>query len=142
MLDGTPGRQVTRMFSGIEDFERAIGYESPITQIIGQLETQIEDDCIKVVQQCGFDVNKEELTRALIYDRNQYNKGFKDGYAKALEDFAEKLSNVCCEESFEVRFGTGHFDAGIKADVLTLDGVTEIIWDVAEQLKEGGADNG
>lgn len=63
-----------------------------------------------------------------------------EGYTQGIEDFAEKLSEVCHEESFEVHLSPGHFTAGIKAEVLTLDGVAEIIWDVAEQLKEGAVD--
>lgn len=116
------------------------GYESPITQIMGEMQMQMENDCMKVVQQCGFDVNKEELARALIYDRDQYNKGYDDGYTKAIEDFAQRISEVCEEQSFRVNLGSGHFNAGIKTDILTFDGVAEIICDVAEQLKEGGVD--
>ena len=47
---------------------------------------QFEDDCIKAVQSYGFMVNKEELVKALIYDRKQYEKGYADGYAKAIEE--------------------------------------------------------
>lgn len=38
---------------------------------------------MKAVQSVGFDINKEELTKALKYDRNQYEKG----YADAIQDF-------------------------------------------------------
>lgn len=50
--------------------------------------------------------------------------------AMAYERFAEKLCDVFSEEYGEVTVN------GIKFDVLTLDGATEITWDVAEQLKE------
>jgi hypothetical protein len=112
------------MFSGIEDFERAIGYESPITQIIGQLETQMEDDCIKVVQQCGFDVNKEELARALVYDREQYDKGYADGYTKSIDDFAGILKERWIETD----------DLSISSEFF------EFVDDVTEQLKAGTVD--
>lgn len=64
-------------------------YESPITQILGEIQVTYENECLKAVQSYGFDVNKEELTKALQYDRGQYDKGFKDGYEKAIADFVE-----------------------------------------------------
>lgn len=61
-------------------------YKSPIEVIQTEIKTQFEDDCIKLIQSYGFNVNKEELFKALIYDRKQYENGYSDGYAKALED--------------------------------------------------------
>ena len=58
-------------------------YESPINQILGELQTTYENNCIKAVQSYGFDVNKEELLKALQYDRNQYEKGYSD----AIQEF-------------------------------------------------------
>ena len=65
-------------------------YESPIETIQTEIKTQFEDDCIKLIQSYGFNVNKEELFKALIYDRKQYQKGYSDGYAKALEDIQNR----------------------------------------------------
>ena len=65
-------------------------YESPINQILGEMQTTYENECIKYVQSVGFDVNKEELTKALMYDRNQYEKGYND----AVEEFREYLKKV------------------------------------------------
>ena len=61
-------------------------YESPINIIISKLCTKLESDCIKSVQSYGFDVDKEELAKALNYDRNQYEKGYKDGYNEGIDD--------------------------------------------------------
>lgn len=60
------------------DWEEELMYESPIRMIQTQMETQMEKDCVSVVQKYGFDVDAEELKKALAYDRNQYEKGFKD----------------------------------------------------------------
>jgi hypothetical protein len=54
-------------------------YESPIDIIYGEMETQIENDVLKAVQRVGVNVNKEELLKALQYDREQYSKGYNDG---------------------------------------------------------------
>ena len=65
-------------------------YESPITMIIDDMAEKLikdqENYIVKCVQNVGVSVDKEELKRALAYDRRQYDKGFVDGYAKAKED--------------------------------------------------------
>ena len=53
-------------------------YESPIDIIYGEIETQFENDVLKAVQRVGVNVNKEELLKALQYDREQYSKGYAD----------------------------------------------------------------
>ena len=54
------------------------GYDSPITLIASQMETKIENDVMSTIQRYGIDINKEELIKALQYDRQQYDKGFQD----------------------------------------------------------------
>ena len=54
-------------------------YESPIKQIVSEMNMEYENGVLKAVQQYGFHVNKEELTKALLYDRGQYEKGYADG---------------------------------------------------------------
>ena len=61
-------------------------YKSPIETIKTEIQKQFEDDCIKAIQSYGFIVDKEELVKALNYDREQYEKGYSDGYTNALED--------------------------------------------------------
>ena len=63
-------------------------YKSPIETFQTEIKTQFENDCLKAVQSCGFIVNKEELIKALNYDRKQYDKGYSDGYNKAIDDFS------------------------------------------------------
>jgi len=57
-------------------------YESPIEIIQSQIRTQLEDDVLKAVQRYGINVNKEELIKALRYDRQQYKKGYEDAKAE------------------------------------------------------------
>ena len=59
-------------------------YESPITQIIADISSQVREAqdgrlIYEVQQAIGYDINKEELIKALRYDRNQYQKGYEDG---------------------------------------------------------------
>lgn len=54
-------------------------WESPISEIHEQLRIKYDDGVMMAVQEVGFNVDKEELQKALIYDRNQYEKGYADG---------------------------------------------------------------
>lgn len=54
-------------------------YESPIDIIYGEMQTQIKNDVLKAVQRVSVNVNKEELLKALQYDREQYLNGYEDG---------------------------------------------------------------
>ena len=56
-------------------------YESPIKIIAGKIQTQIDDEIYRAVQNVGINVDREELLKALEYDRGQYKKGFDDGTA-------------------------------------------------------------
>lgn len=61
-------------------------YESPVKIIYGQMQTQFEDDILKGVQSYRIEVNKEELIKALRYDRGQFDKGYAVGYADGYGD--------------------------------------------------------
>ena len=59
-------------------------YESPITLNIADISSQIREAqaghlMYEVQQAIGYDIDKEELIKALNYDREQYQKGYKDG---------------------------------------------------------------
>lgn len=66
-------------------------YKSPIEIIIGEMEMQKEGDILRVVQEIGVNIDKDELINALQYDREQYDKGYSDGYKDAVKEFAESL---------------------------------------------------
>ena len=55
-----------------------MSYKSPIELIMGQLQTSFENQIVSAVQQVGINVDKEELIKALQYDRYQYQKGYTD----------------------------------------------------------------
>ena len=59
-------------------------YKSPIDIIYGQMQTQMEGDILRAVQSYGINVDKDELIRALKYDREQYEQGYVDGRADAV----------------------------------------------------------
>lgn len=77
-------------------------YESPIELITRQVSEQVEQTHEKVVMtqlmNIGVNVNKNELIKALQYDRGQYEKGYKngykDGYSKGIEDCLAKIGEI------------------------------------------------
>jgi len=74
-------------------------YEDPIIisqrQISENIIKQTEDEIVYEIQrQVMIDIDKDELLKALQYDRDQYNQGYADGkevgynlgYQRALEE--------------------------------------------------------
>lgn len=79
-----------------DDFKRVEEmYQSPIEVICSQVRTQIveeeERQILKAVHEVGVDVDREELIKALKYDRHQYKKGFEDGKKSVWVDVNERL---------------------------------------------------
>jgi hypothetical protein len=77
-------------------------WESPITEavneIVGQIEKDKEDATMcSIKQTIGYEVDKEELIKALNYDRQQYEKGYKD----AGEDLRAEIKEL--KKQIEIR---------------------------------------
>jgi len=70
-------------------------YSSPIEVICGELQTQTEQEdekmVMKATRQVGVNVDKEELIKALQYDRNQYAEGYEDGKNDVLEKMRAEI---------------------------------------------------
>ena len=50
----------------------------PVAKFIqGKTESFIEGELLKVAQEMGLVVDREELLKALKYDRGQYEKGYR-----------------------------------------------------------------
>ena len=81
------------------------GWESPISTSIQRISRDIaeKEDAYIIEEICnvGVDVNKEELIKALNYDRQQYSKGYKngykDGYEKGIDDCLARLRKLISE---------------------------------------------
>ena len=57
-------------------------YQSPIEIIMGDIQSKIiehqEKMTMEMVRDIGIKVDKDELVKALQYDREQYSKGYSD----------------------------------------------------------------
>lgn len=72
-------------------------YKSPIEVFLADIQHQIsekqDEQIYNAIVSVGINVDKDELIRALQYDRNQYNKGYADGRRDAMDEL------VCCQDS-------------------------------------------
>ena len=68
-------------------------YESPIKLIINETTKQLGIECenavVKSMLEMDIDVNREELIKALQYDRDQYRKGYNDAITDALTEIGK-----------------------------------------------------
>lgn len=74
-------------------------YHSPITlnytdPIIESVTKSQDGYVVKAINNMGIEVDKEELVKALQYDRDQYYKGFKNGYELAEGKYIEGIKNL------------------------------------------------
>lgn len=82
-------------------------YESPVNVVYNQMRTEVDNHIFKAIVNVGVDVNKEELIKALQYDRGQYDKGYKDGYEDGQAEFARKLVNMIgAIKLYDFNYGT------------------------------------
>ncbi len=123
------------------DWEKELMYESPIKMIQTRMQSQMEADCVSVVQSYGFDVDAEELKKALAYDRDQYSKGFKDARTVPVVIHNVVFDSAGCSCPVDVH---GYLDKGRNIIFFEPNFSTEYAeqqgW-VIEEIKEpfGGA---
>lgn len=94
-------------------------WESPINvmeiqdSFVSEIKEKTEEMVFTEIKRIGIDVDKEELIKALQYDRNQYEKGYKDGYNKAIDECIRiieetpwKDADMLVESIMELKGGT------------------------------------
>ena len=79
-------------------------YESPIQMIMGDMEMQIEEHCVRAVQRAGFNVDAESLRQALENDSDRYREAYRKGFASGYE---KRNSEIVLCGNCETRVGTG-----------------------------------
>lgn len=107
------------------------GYQSPISQIYKDVEYKFKEDMenktMEAIHHFGISVDKEELIKALQYDRNQYDKGYSDGRASMIEEFEDiKADLLNLEFNFHYDWATTkHIIDIIDNHIKKLKGETE-----------------
>ena len=86
-------------------------YKAPIHLIQQQIQAKIEGEVLTAVHKIHVEVDKDELLRALQYDRDQYNKGYADGEADAMDSIVRCKD---CKHCFKSNLVWSWFDAKRK----------------------------
>lgn len=68
-----------------------MSYTSPITEYLGQMRIEHENAVLKAIQEFDISIDKDELIKALQYDRDQYRKGFIDGCRGSYDRIIERV---------------------------------------------------
>lgn len=82
-------------------------YESPIEinriidRVIRGQNEAIEKEIYESVIRVGVNVDKEELIKALTYDRKQYEKGYADGVKEFWLELKSRTIDVVVFDSLE-----------------------------------------
>ena len=73
-------------------------YKSPIQLVTDDINyamrAKIDENIYQAVLRCDVAVDKDELIKALTYDREQYDKGYSDGYVKGSTETLEKVKKA------------------------------------------------
>lgn len=94
-------------------------YESPVTVQMRMIAQQIEEQrenqiTLKISEQMGVNIDKDELTRALAYDRDQYRRGYEAGWRARSKDVPQWIpirTRPMTEEEKTIRFNKYGQDA-------------------------------
>lgn len=90
----------------------ALGYSSPINftikEVANDIRANIEDKLFyEVKEEINVDIDRDELIKALNYDRDSYNKGylkgFEEGKRMAMLTLGESLVKKYGGDSDEIR---------------------------------------
>jgi hypothetical protein len=80
--------------SPIEIIQVPVEFDNTIMRVEKQLNKGMEEQVYRAVAQCEIVVDKEELIKALQYDREQYRKGYDDGIRKFAENLKEYFPSI------------------------------------------------
>ena len=58
--------------------EMVMSYKSPIDLVMSDIHLRLENEICNAVHSVDIHVDKDELLKALQYDREQYRKGYSD----------------------------------------------------------------
>lgn len=75
--------------------EELNGYTPPASLNLSDFQDAIGDAVVQAIIKIGIRVNREELLKALKYDRGQYKAGYDAGFA---DGFIETLHTVRCRD--------------------------------------------
>lgn len=98
--------------------------EESIQKIISEENRKKEELILTQCYNVGVDVNKEELFKALAYDRQQYQKGYTDGINEVILQLeAEIESSDKYIREYEDTEKQRCFNQGLRAALKAVEGM-------------------
>jgi hypothetical protein len=100
-------------------------YNSPIEicrtveDIIQKVDEETDNQVCEAVFRCGINVDRKELSKALRYDRGQYEKGYADG----VREFAERLKQSAFDCDVSFGYGKEHYTKAVA--VIEIDNLVK-----------------
>lgn len=73
-------------------------YKPPIEIFTDELKFYYDNNIVEAVQRYDINVDKDELLKALRYDRDQYEKGYADGKRDAFDQLTRCKDCDYCHE--------------------------------------------
>lgn len=71
--------------------DQMIGYKAPIDVLMGAVRDDFDGRIFSAVQMVDIEVDRDELIKALQYDRGQYEKGYNDGGKVAAKEILTEI---------------------------------------------------
>lgn len=91
-----------------EIFEKEATYVSPITVELHQIQRnynrKLDTLYLEEIRKYDVKVDKDELIKALKYDRNQYEKGYADGKREAAREILTTINRRIRYATFQQTF--------------------------------------
>lgn len=81
----------------------------PLVEIIARdAKMKIEGDVLKAIHSYGIKVDKDELAKALQYDRDQYRQGFVDGCQSSMVEVVRMVFDEI--NAIKKEYASGNID--------------------------------
>lgn len=121
----------------ILDYLTSTGYKSPITTFVERINADLRSEELKEVMRAtvrlGVEVDKEELLKALRYDRKQYEKGLADGCRHNVDELRREVEKNTAEAIRAALHANRSSRDGITFKLVDLETIDRVI---DEFLKE------
>lgn len=75
-----------------------MSYQSPVEISTQNIREKFEGDVMRIIHSYGINVDKDELVKALQYDREQYKQGFADGSKLRTDVIKAEVAREIFEE--------------------------------------------
>lgn len=123
-----------------------MSYKPPIDIIQADLRTRLENGVMQAIQQYDIFVDKDELLKALAYDRDQYKKGFEDGCNERFDSLLqEERVSTASEMLDELELYVNGIELGTKLIGAHPRSIFQAIYEKIEELRktyaEGESEN-